>query len=703
MTHQRKSNLYPGISVWILLLSALIASPAFSASITVLSPNGSEQIAAGSAYTIEWDSTDLESDIRIEYSVDDGVSWKSVVDENLVDTGSYVWDPVPEEYTQDGRVQIYAVNIPAVTDSSDNSFYIYACLTEFQSDLNRDCYVNLLDSAVLADLWLLCANPLDSSCEAECPEGYGECDGLLFNGCEIDLFNDIQNCGQCGNVCSFDNAESLCIDGHCEMGNCLPGYSDLNGDPIDGCEAECTWISDTDLPDDDFIDANCDGIDGEIEKAVFVDTFTGNNSNPGTTPDLPKLTIQAGINTAVTSGRDYVLISQGTYSESLTLASGVSLHGHYNASTGWDRSSGYTTTIAGGVQSVSASSVSNVTIAHLTITSANATGTGNSSYAVLLKNSSDISIHRCTIKSGKGSGGSAGSSGVTGGNGGAGVSGQPGCENDSHNWCSTCSPPYRGDGGSSPAGYPGGRGGSPGIGNTPGIDGLSATGGGSGGDGGGQLWGPDGKSGTSGQNGSNGTNGGGGSFFGSASSNGYTVSSGSSGSAGLAGRGGGGGGGGGGGADGSDSCDSYGGAGGGGGGGAAGGTNGTGGQGGGGSFGVWLYNCTPIQITGCTIQTANGGNGGNGGAGRQGGLGGAGGSGGSGEDNSGNGGNGGHGGNGGYGGHGGAGGGGPSIGILKASSSLSQSGNSFTLGSGGNGGTSSGNSGAAGIVSQVYP
>lgn len=124
----------------------------------------------------------------------------------------------------------------------------------------------------------------------------------------------------------------------------------------------------------------------------------------------------------------------------------------------------------------------------------------------------------------------------------------------------------------------------------------------------------------------------------------------------------------------------------GGGGGAGGGRGygGAGGQGGGGSFGVVVVN-SGVSVTGCLISTLNGGHGGVGGNGGAGGTGGAGGAGfitpASNGSNSGNGGNGGAGGNGGGGGGGAGGPGGPTIGIIAgAGSTLTESGNTFTLG-----------------------
>ena len=671
---------------YILLVLCVLHYPAYSASITVLSPNGDEQIPAESWYLIGWTSVDVISDVRIDYSIDSGANWTRVVDQNIPNTGLYIWYPVPNQLTQEGLVRIYSVDDPNIEDTSDWPFYIYECQYVFYGDNNMDCYINFRDFTILADEWLRCGNPMDPSCRIECPDWSADCDGFSFNACE----------------CFFPNAQALCDDANCVMGDCLPGYSDLNDDPNDGCENiyPCEWVSDTDVPDDDFIDADCDGIDGKKDKAVFV-AVTGDDGNPGTTSTFPKRTVQEGINAAVATGRDYVLISQGTYNETVTLESGVSLYGSYNAPTGWDRSASYTTSIAGDLQGLNGDSVSGVTIAHLDISSANV-ASGQSSYAVFLKNASNINIHRCTIEAGNGGPGSGGSSGSPGQSGGSGYSGRPGCEDST--WpCSSCSRPLGGDGGISPVGYSGGRGGNAGHGSSWGSNGYSAPyGDGAGGAGGAPS--SDAGNGTDGSPGSYGTDGMGGIDFGTADASGYNVAaSGGNGTIGQPGRGGGGGGGGGGG---SYSCDSYGSSGGGGGGGGAPGGAAQGGASAGGSFGVWLYLCTSIEVTDCIIRA-------DGGVGGSGGIGGAGGSGGyrgargyyggsSEQDDGGMGGYGGYGGSGGRGGHGGGGGGGPSIGILIAAGTTPfQSGNTFNL-SAGPGGSSAGNPGPPGVTVGVY-
>ena len=80
------------------------------------------------------------------------------------------------------------------------------------------------------------------NCQAVCDHGYADCDDDLSssttNGCEVLLFDDPTNCGACGNVCpALPHASTACFAGSCTIGLCDAGYTDCNGDPADGCEA----------------------------------------------------------------------------------------------------------------------------------------------------------------------------------------------------------------------------------------------------------------------------------------------------------------------------------------------------------------------------------------------------------------------------------------------------------------------------------
>src|SRR5690606_5247895 len=72
--------------------------------------------------------------------------------------------------------------------------------------------------------------------EKACAEGQTCCDSQCF-----DLTVDVAHCGSCDNACvPAENADPACGDGLCEMGACLEGFADCNGDSSDGCEHDTT-------------------------------------------------------------------------------------------------------------------------------------------------------------------------------------------------------------------------------------------------------------------------------------------------------------------------------------------------------------------------------------------------------------------------------------------------------------------------------
>ncbi len=411
----------------------------------------------------------------------------------------------------------------------------------------------------------------------------------------------------------------------------------------------------TDVPDLNYLDVNCDGIDGDIARAVFVAT-SGSPTNPGTMSQ-PLDSIQAGIAlAAVDPARDHVYVSEGVYLGMITLVDGVSVWGGYSATNGWERSPAHLTRLlngkflGNGIVGVIGTGLSGpVTLGSLYVeTSDGVSFAGYHSYGIVLQQSDEVTLQGVTVVAGDASTGNPGTAGTPGGAGKQG--GAAGCSNG-YNFC----------GGAGGVGsYYGGNGGN--GGDTPvhwnGHPGLKGSGpnGGNGGLGG--AWIGAGANGSAGGAGSAGSAGAAGSNDGSTAGGLWiTYGNGNPGSNGASGSGGGGGGGGS-----QDFWGFSGNGGGGGGGGGSPGLSGTGGQAGGSSFALFLA-ASSVTLDTCN-QTA--------GAGRPGGTGGAGGAGGAG-GSSGQGGNccsvpyggfGGAGGAGGKGGSGAGGGGGHSYGIL---------------------------------------
>ncbi len=645
-------------------------------------------------------------------------------------------DCLPDHYDLDGRRETGCE---------------YPCTVENPDPTESDCE-DFLDND--------CDGLVDISEDPDCGGCVPEiCNGLDDNCNEavdetFDLETDAENCGECGNLCEFDHATADCCEGRCCLQDCEGDWVDANAVDDDGCEclpdgspeSDCDGLDndcdgaidedyvpyscglgaceewstcvggaedcvegdpDVDAPDDAFIDADCDGIDGDESDGIFVSVATGDDANPGTR-DEPVRTVSRGLALAVAGDLHAIHLSVGTFPINpgpLVLVEGIGIFGGYNHATDWSRSASNISILGGGVRAITAAGIAADTrLDLLTIRSANAAAAGASSMVIFATDSDGLEVSNCTIEAGNGRTATDAADAADGSDGDPGSAGEPGCEDSGGVFCTSCGQPQGGPLGSSPCGRDGGRGGNAGRGDNAGSTGgggVGGTAGGAGGPGGGFG---NGVTGSNGANGATGANGAAGASSGVFAAAGYTVAGGGNGVNGGNGNGGGGGGGGGGGvAD----CDSYGSSGGGGGGGGCSGSGATGGPGGGGSFALYLWN-SDVTVRDCTIETGTGGMGGDGGDGGAGGIGGGPGSGGaygggSEQDDGGNGAAGGRAGNGGRGGHGGGGGGGPSICVLVAGGSiLDEFNNDFTMGLPGDGGISTGNDGQDGLQFDTY-
>jgi hypothetical protein len=457
-----------------------------------------------------------------------------------------------------------------------------------------------------------------------------------------------------------------------------------------------------DTPDLRFVDSNCDGIDGDAAKSIFVSP-SGKDTDPGTR-ERPKRTVEAAVEAAAAT-REPVLVAAGSYNEGqgVSLQDGVGIYGGYDPS-GWSRSATTATVIRGTPQAAFADGDTGVTLQLLTLLSSPVAADGESTYVVRAINHSKLTIERSTLQSVDGRAGRAGEAGLRGVSGSAGVPGQHGFADGGHAG-------FGGHGGGGafaggdgadggPEGANDGRTGAPGNGPLGGAPGDGGAGGDPGKDGADGGRGGDGANGTPGQGGANGID---------LAKVDWLGHDGTTGTGGGAGSGGGGGGGGGGQGCGIFCSDGSGGGGGGGGGAGFGGHAGEPGKAGGGSFGIYLLDSAVTLSSRTTVSVGVGGAGGAGGLGGTGGFGALGGPGGFiqvGVGEIGAGGSGGRGGNGGPGGAGGGGAGGPSIGVLELGNSTVTVGSGVTItqGAAGRGGDLAigGNRGADGISAAIF-
>jgi len=77
-----------------------------------------------------------------------------------------------------------------------------------------------------------------STCQiSSCNAGFANCDGMNGTGCEVNINTDPNNCSSCGNTCSSNHINvRTCTGGSC-TGSCSAGFADCNSNKrIDGCE-----------------------------------------------------------------------------------------------------------------------------------------------------------------------------------------------------------------------------------------------------------------------------------------------------------------------------------------------------------------------------------------------------------------------------------------------------------------------------------
>ena len=69
-----------------------------------------------------------------------------------------------------------------------------------------------------------------------CFSGFANVDGNLSNGCEVNLMTSTAHCGAVGNAVNIPNATGACAAGVAVLVACNPGWFNVNGSLVDGCE-----------------------------------------------------------------------------------------------------------------------------------------------------------------------------------------------------------------------------------------------------------------------------------------------------------------------------------------------------------------------------------------------------------------------------------------------------------------------------------
>lgn len=92
--------------------------------VVVAAPDGGEALQKGAPYEIRWATAGSIPDVKIEYSVDDGQSYTTVV-ASTPNTGAFTWS-VPDVDTDTALVRVSSAADPEVSDESNAGFAIGA-------------------------------------------------------------------------------------------------------------------------------------------------------------------------------------------------------------------------------------------------------------------------------------------------------------------------------------------------------------------------------------------------------------------------------------------------------------------------------------------------------------------------------------------------------------------------------------------------
>lgn len=92
-------------------------------SITVTTPNGGEQWVSASSQYIYWNSTN-STNVKIEYSINNGSTWNTIIASTPSSNGYYYWNPIPSTPSSQCLVKVSDVSQTQYYDLSNNTFSI---------------------------------------------------------------------------------------------------------------------------------------------------------------------------------------------------------------------------------------------------------------------------------------------------------------------------------------------------------------------------------------------------------------------------------------------------------------------------------------------------------------------------------------------------------------------------------------------------
>lgn len=113
---------------------------------------------------------------------------------------------------------------------------------------------------------------------AACAAGFGDCDLAPANGCESPV-DTAERCGACDVACALDHAEPACVDAACAIASCEDGFGDCDGIVDNGCEADLSASETCGSCDLDCLGGDC-SLDGSVASCGDVKIYGGPDAEP---------------------------------------------------------------------------------------------------------------------------------------------------------------------------------------------------------------------------------------------------------------------------------------------------------------------------------------------------------------------------------------------------------------------------------------
>ncbi len=199
------------------------------------------------------------------------------------------------DLTQDSRhcgaCDVSCERTGAQTECRDSACHFIACFDGYV-DLNGDT-TGSIDSTDGCEYHCFASNGGTEACDSL----DNDCDGSTDEDFHFDT--DVNNCGRCGQVCTFFQVSgATCSGGTCTYNpstDCAAGYIDANGMQSDGCEYECT-PSASGTETCNGLDDDCDGT---TDEGFALDTDVNNCGRCGRVCSFPHATPHCGAGTCM--------------------------------------------------------------------------------------------------------------------------------------------------------------------------------------------------------------------------------------------------------------------------------------------------------------------------------------------------------------------------------------------------------------------